>query len=1102
MNEEQENKKHNKKNVGGKFAKKKKLMKKNKQFPKHKNEKAFSVRSSVNFQKIAQRRTDRIEKKLHYPIVKRSTDDKPIIVGVVGPPSTGKSTLIRSLVKRYTKQNINEIKGPITLISGKNRRLTFFESKNDLNSMVDIAKIADLILLLIDASFGFEMETFEFLNLLQAHGFPRVMGILTHLDKFKENKTLRRTKKILKKRFWTEIYQGAKLFYLSGIIYGRYPKREILNLSRFISVMKFRPLIWRNTHPFVFVDRFEDITEPEEIRKNPKGDRKVALYGYVHGMNFKKDIKVHIPGCGDFRIQNITLLPDPCPLPTKEQELKRRTLNEREKILYCPMSNVGGVFFDKDAVYIDIPDEQIRFSSDNITDHGPGENLKIVMDDGRVRRKAIFEENSQKNNKQKNEFVFDDDEEDEDEDEDEIDYNEVYNTDKIAAHESLLAPNININLSKLIYGDDNNDHNESKKITNLSTMDTNKIQYENEENSDEEFFIPVKKSNDSNDPKTKLRNDCSVFSWDNTTDINVENFFNQEELMKIIRQKISQTKIGQNDDENENENENENDNDNDEEIYGDFEDLETGETFEGKKGNFDGNENGNENEVENFDENENEDENENDYHKKKILQKEKFDEEYDTKQEYEDGDEKSHSRKHRNDKAFKMDEKIPTFFGELQENSEQQNQVNKQEFEEQDLQTRAIYTGCPPGTYVRMEFEEIPVEFVEYFDAHYPIIVGGLQSHEDQMGFVHVRIKRHRWYKKILKTNDPLIISIGWRRFQTIPLYFITDQNNRQRALKYTPEHMHCEAFFYGPITPQNTGFVGFQYIDDNLAGFRISATGVVLELDQSVSVVKKLKLVGYPFKIFKNTAFIQNMFSTQLEVAKFERAKIRTVSGIRGQIKKALKSPPGAFRATFEDKIRTSDIVFMRTWFPVKPFNFYNPVTSHLMKRKPQKNNLEISENENVQSPTDSVSWQPMKTVVQLRREQGVGPVVNQDSLYKNVDRKEPLFNSLKIPKKLQAQLPFELKPKFSKIQKNQTRAVVLDDHEKKVVGLVNQITQISKDKAQKQKQLSQKKNIEKKRKKDKEEKEFALRRAEVRHRFFARKTAFSKNRLNSKKK
>ena len=37
--------------------------------------------------------------------------------------------------------------------------------------MIDLAKVADLVLLLTDASFGFEMEIFEFLNICQASLF-------------------------------------------------------------------------------------------------------------------------------------------------------------------------------------------------------------------------------------------------------------------------------------------------------------------------------------------------------------------------------------------------------------------------------------------------------------------------------------------------------------------------------------------------------------------------------------------------------------------------------------------------------------------------------------------------------------------------------------------------------------------------------------------------------------------------------------------------------------------------------------------------------------------------------------------------------------------
>jgi hypothetical protein len=44
---------------------------------------------------------------------------------------------------------------------------------------------------------------------------------------------------------------GAKLFYLSGMRHGKYLKREVLNLARFISVMKFRPLSWRAAHGYL-----------------------------------------------------------------------------------------------------------------------------------------------------------------------------------------------------------------------------------------------------------------------------------------------------------------------------------------------------------------------------------------------------------------------------------------------------------------------------------------------------------------------------------------------------------------------------------------------------------------------------------------------------------------------------------------------------------------------------------------------------------------------------------------------------------------------------------------------------------------------------------
>ena len=146
---------------------------------------------------------------------------------------------------------------------------------------------------------------------------------------------------------------------------GRYPDNEIQNLSRFISVMKFRPLVFRNTHPYLLVDRLEDLTPREDIRTSKgKCDRKVTVYGYLRGTNLRHRMKVHVPGVGDLDVNSVTVLGDPCPLPDADSE-KRRKLSEKKKLLvHAPMSDVGGIMYDKDAVWINVPGSFTRGNAD------------------------------------------------------------------------------------------------------------------------------------------------------------------------------------------------------------------------------------------------------------------------------------------------------------------------------------------------------------------------------------------------------------------------------------------------------------------------------------------------------------------------------------------------------------------------------------------------------------------------------------------------------------------------------------------------------------------------------------------------------------------
>ena len=983
--------------------------------------------------------------------------------------------------------------------------------------MMDISKVVDIVLLMIDGNFGFEMETMEFLNVLAASGMPgNVFGILTHLDLFRKPATLKDAKKRLKHRFWGELYQGAKLFYLSGVINGRYPDREVHNLSRFISVMKNpRPLVWRSSHPYCLADRMLDVTPPTMIEENPKCDRTVALYGYLRGTNFPAErAQVHIPGVGDLGISAIEALPDPCPTPFMDQEMAkstgktgRRRLGEKQKVLFAPMSDVGGVLVDKDAVYIDVKTSNFDRDANDSEERGLGEQMVVELqgerrllgeaDDGvrlfsgggllnkddhdggtgrtQPRAAQILEHEAGDGDYIPEDEGFVSGEEDND-------TRHLESADVPAEgfggafKESMDNPTDGKSKEVVAFADSDSD------IGSVSSVDDQGLESEpgeSEEGSDEEDAALRWKEKLKDNAKSlhgaqkqyrasdfaRLLYDESLTAkevvrrWKgesvaenaqnraNEVSDEEENFFRksryteeEEDLedrsipkydydvlaqkwtdsnnLEALRQRFATARLTKhpgNDDENNDENYL----DNDDEGDGEFEDLEAGSHESSREAC----------------------ENPADVIKAERTKNARKKEEL--KLRFEEEDREGFGKQ--NDQA---DEEPEEEFGEDDWYDAQKAQIQKQldinraEFDALDNTSRVRVEGHKAGTYARIVLEKVPYEFAATFDPRNPIIIGGLAQSETRFGFVQIRLKRHRWHKKILKTNDPLIFSVGWRRFQSLPIYSISDSRTRNRMLKYTPEHMHCFGTFYGPLIAPNTGFCCAQSLSNKSPNFRIAATGVVLNVDETTEIVKKLKLTGQPYKIFRNTAFIRDMFSTSLEIAKFEGASIRTVSGIRGQIKKALSKPEGHFRATFEDKVLMSDIVFLRAWYPVKPHRFYNPVTNLL---------------ENPTS-TSAASQEPtslMRLTGQIRADAQLPTPQQKNSAYRPIARQERHFNPLRVPKNLAADLPFKSQIPQMAPQRKQTylqkRAVVLGGEERRARDLMQKILTIRKEKVEK---------------------------------------------------
>jgi ribosome biogenesis protein BMS1 len=137
------------------------------------------------------------------------------------------------------------------------------------------------------------------------------------------------------------------------------------------------------------------------------------------------------------------------------------------------------------------------------------------------------------------------------------------------------------------------------------------------------------------------------------------------------------------------------------------------------------------------------------------------------------------------------------------------------------------------------------------------------------------------------------------------------------------------------------------------------------------------------------------------------------------------------------------SDIIFLRAWYTIQPRKFYNPVTSLLL--------------------SGNRAWQGMRLTGAVRKERQLKAPNHINSSYRDIERTERKFNPLRVPRALQAELPFKSKPKQMKATGSKgylaKRAVVLEADEKKALALLQQMKTVQREKEQKRK----KKNLEK---------------------------------------
>jgi ribosome biogenesis protein BMS1 len=561
----------------------------------------------------------------------------------------------------------------------------------------------------------------------------------------------------------------------------------------------------------------------------------MVFYGFVRGTHLNPKVKVHLIGVGDYDMADISVLPDPCPLPDKERD--RTTLSKKDALLFAPLSDVGAVTFDKDAVYIDIrqanytkkenlaivsrrkeedddaDDDEVNEEADYDSD-APAGMLKNLQDvktsvDEKMKKssfrifkgsKAIVAESSSDSEEEsddedseteshrrsprqgdvvedsdddmesgidvESESDSENDDEDEESSNDEVDEeeNEEEGTESSADEDSSdgedekTSMGVNhwkssiaerakqsfleresglINLQELVYG-----QSERSSINNKGLEDEDESSSDDDDDDDDdEFFKPkITGSRASNSLSGSQHVEVLVLDEEDScrmveAPLNVTPWLEESDgyLVESIRNKFVTGNWGK------------------EEEYGDFEDLESGEKFTSSDRDATGS-------VDDLPPEGLSDEQLRDYYaKKKSEQKSKFDDDYDNGKKQDGGDMNDESAENEYIEALKREK-------------EARLARNKEEFGIDGERSRLRHEGFRQGLYCRVKIEGIPAGFVTGFDPKMPLVLGGLTTQETSLSLTRCRFKKHRWHKKILRSNDPLVFSIGWRRFQSIPV--------------------------------------------------------------------------------------------------------------------------------------------------------------------------------------------------------------------------------------------------------------------------------------------------------------------------------------------
>ncbi|RNF02519.1 pre-rRNA-processing protein TSR1 [Trypanosoma rangeli] len=249
----------------------------------------------------------------------------PRVIGVIPANESGNTDLVVQGMCHAMDGVKPDTCFPFSVVSKEKKMGFTFMWENQYNDQdcIDIAKVADFLVLALDASQSVQQTikeiqdtpaaggdeddsmvsgttwfgdiglcitdfTRSMITALNAQGVPSVAVVLQNLDTFTE-KQRQKVLRVHQRYFTSVLPDTTKTF---AIIEGH----EYGALLRHLQVTKLRSLLWREQHPYLVVEQGRYFSN----------NQKLLIGGYLRGMPLSSKQLIHLTNHGTYQIESIT----------------------------------------------------------------------------------------------------------------------------------------------------------------------------------------------------------------------------------------------------------------------------------------------------------------------------------------------------------------------------------------------------------------------------------------------------------------------------------------------------------------------------------------------------------------------------------------------------------------------------------------------------------------------------------------------------------------------------------------------------------------------------------------------------------------------------